>query len=212
MTSHTHRPDPGVASHELPRTPADPATTAARAGKIRVATISLAGCWGCNLSILDMDERIVPLLEKVTIDRSSFTDVKRITGRCTIGLIEGGVANEENIETLEHFREHCDILIEVGACAAWGGVPSLRNPIGLAECLREAYLDSVTRPEASLPVIPRHEEIPVLTTAVRPCHEVVHIDYVITGCPPDGDQLFSVLDDLANGRPVNLPTAITRYD
>lgn len=201
-----------TASHEMPRTPVDPATTAARDGKIRMATISLAGCWGCNLSLLDLDERILPLLDKVTITRSSFTDIKRIPERCTVGFVEGGVANQENIETLEHFRENCDILIEVGACALWGGIPALRNAVGLAACLREAYVDSVTRPEGSLPVIPRHEDLPVLTMEVRPCHEVVKMDYYISGCPPDGDQIFSVLDDLVNGRPVNLPTAITRYD
>lgn len=201
-----------VASHELPRTPVDPATAAARAGKIRMATISLCGCWGCTLSILDMDERILPLLDKVTITRSSLTDIKRITERCTVGFVEGGVANEENIETLEHFRENCDILISVGACALWGGVPALRNAVGLAACLREAYVDSPTRPAGSLPVIPRHEDIPRLTTTVRPCHEVVRMDYFIPGCPPDGDQVFSVLDDLVNGRPVNLPTSITRFD
>jgi NAD-reducing hydrogenase small subunit len=212
MTSPARPVGGAVFSHELPRTPVDAATVAARAGKIRMATISLCGCWGCTLSILDMDERILPLLEKVTITRSSLTDIKRITERCTVGFVEGGVANEENIETLAHFRENCDLLIAVGACALWGGVPALRNAAGLEACLREAYVDSPTRPAGSLPIIPLDEDIPRLTTTVRPCHEVVRIDYVIPGCPPDGDQVFSVLDDLVNGRPVDLPTAITRFD
>ncbi|MBL8928654.1 MAG: hypothetical protein JNL54_00895 [Kineosporiaceae bacterium] len=200
------------ASHELPATPPPAQTVEARAGKIPIATISLCGCWGCTLSILDLDERIIPLLDAVTITRSSLTDIKRISGRCAVGFVEGGVANEENIETLEHFREHCDVLISVGACSIWGGIPSLRNTVGLAACLREAYLDSPTRVPGSPPIIPRHEEIPRLTTTVRPCHEVVHMDYFISGCPPDGDAVFSVLSDLAAGRPVNLPTAITRFD
>ena len=106
-----------VASHELPATALDPEIAAARAGKIKVSMISLCGCWGCSLSLLDIDERMIDLLDKITILRSSFTDIKRIPERCAIGFIEGGVANDENIETLRHFRENCDVLISVGAGA-----------------------------------------------------------------------------------------------
>ena len=199
-------------SHELSATPLDEATIAARAGKITVATISLCGCWGCNLSILDMDERIIGLLDKVTITRSSFTDIKRITGRCDIGLVEGGVANEENVETLKHFREHCDVLISVGACANWGGIPSLRNVAGLGECLATAYLDAPTAVPGDRPTIPLHPEIPRLTDKVYPCHEVVHMDYFLPGCPPSGDAVYAVLNALANGLPVTLPTSLIHYD
>ncbi len=199
-------------SHELPATPAPAETVASREGKIRISTISLCGCWGCTLSILDLDERIVPLLDRITIVRSSLTDLKRITGRCAVGFVEGGVANEENIETLEHFREHCDVLISVGACANWGGVPALRNPIGLGPCLAEAYLDSPTAVPGDRPTIPLHPEIPRLTDRVHPCHEVVPMDYFLPGCPPDGDAVFAVLNDLAHGRPVDLPRSLTHFD
>ena len=37
--------------------------------KLRVATTSLAGCFGCHMSILDIDERLVQLLELVEFDR-----------------------------------------------------------------------------------------------------------------------------------------------
>jgi NAD-reducing hydrogenase small subunit len=190
----------------------DPALAANREGKIKVAMIGLCGCWGCTLSFLDMDERLLALLEKVTILRSSLTDIKRIPERCAIGFVEGGVANEENIETLEHFRENCDILISVGACAVWGGVPAMRNVVELKECLAEAYVSSATAVPGAKPVVPFHPDIPRITTKVYPCHEVVKMDYFIPGCPPDGDAIFKVLDDLVNGRPFDLPSAINRYD
>lgn len=201
-----------IASHQLPATPPDPVLVARREGKIKMATISLCGCWGCTLSILDVDERLLALLDKVTILRSSLTDIKRITQRCAVGFIEGGVANEENIETLIHFRENCDILISVGACAIWGGVPAMRNVLDLKECLLEAYVSSPTAVPGAKPTIPFHPEIPRLTNSVYPCHEVVKMDYFIPGCPPDGDAVFKVLDDLVNGRPVDLPRSINRYD
>ncbi|MDY6997353.1 MAG: NADP oxidoreductase [Actinomycetota bacterium] len=201
-----------VASHELPATPLDPEIAAKRDGKIKVSMISLCGCWGCNLSLLDIDERMIDLLDKITILRSSFTDIKRIPERCAIGFIEGGVANEENIETLQHFRENCDVLISVGACAIWGGVPSLRNPVGLKDCLAEAYPQSPTAPPGAPAVVPFDRRIPILTNNVHPCHEVVHMDYFIPGCPPDADAILTVLEDLVNGRPVNLPKSLNHFD
>jgi NAD-reducing hydrogenase small subunit len=201
-----------IRSDELPTTPMDPELSAARDDKINVAMISLCGCWGCTLSFLDMDERILPLLTKITINRSSLTDIKRITQRCAIGFIEGGVANEDNIETLRHFRENCDILISVGACAVWGGIPAMRNVFDVKDCLDEAYVNSPTAVAGAEPVIPLHPDIPILTTKVYPCHEVVHMDYFIPGCPPNADIIFTVLEDLIHGRPVELPTSQIHYD
>ena len=53
--------------------------------KLRVATVSLAGCFGCHMSFLDIDERLFELIEHVEFDRSPFTDIKQV-GRCDIGL------------------------------------------------------------------------------------------------------------------------------
>lgn len=216
MSTHSVKAaDPAVNiffSHELPKTPVDTAFLASQEGKIKVSMIALVGCWGCTLSFLDMDERLLTLLDKVTILRSSLTDIKRIPERCVVGFVEGGVASEENIETLEHYRENCDILISVGACAVWGGVPSMRNLVPLVECLEEAYINSPTAVPGTIPIIPNHPDLTRVTTKVYPCHEVVKMDYFIPGCPPDGDAIFKVLDDLVNGRVVDLPTSMNRYD
>ncbi len=201
-----------IASHELPATRLDPELAAQRAEKIKVSMISLCGCWGCTLSFLDVDERLLELLDKITILRCSLTDVKRIPERCAIGFIEGGVANEENIETLQHFRQNCDVLISVGACAIWGGVPAMRNMVELTDCLSEAYVNSATAVAGAQPVVPFHKEIPVLTTRVYPCHEVVKMDYFIPGCPPSADAIFKVFDDLINGRSVDLPVSLNQFD
>lgn len=201
-----------IRSHELPAVPPDPALQARQEGRPRVAMAGLCGCWGCTLSFLDLDERLLGLLERITLLRCSFTDFKRIEGRCRIGLVEGGVANGENIDTLRHFRDHCDILVSVGACAIWGGVPSLRNPVGLEECITEAYVRSPTRPPDSAPVIPSFPELPALTDRVYPCHEVVEMDYFIPGCPPDGDAILRLLEELLAGREPALPRDLIRYD
>ena len=71
-----------------------------------VATTSLAGCFGCHMSFLDIDERILELIDLVEFHKSPINDIKEFTKQCDIGLIEGGCANSENIEVLRDFREH----------------------------------------------------------------------------------------------------------
>ena len=92
--------------------------------KIRVATTSLAGCFGCHMSFLDIDERIVELIEHIEFDRSPLTDIKHCSNSCDIGLIEGGLCNAENVHVLKEFRKNCKVVIAVGACAINGGVPA----------------------------------------------------------------------------------------
>lgn len=204
--------EPEIASHQLPATPLDPTSAAGRDGKIQVSMIGLCGCWGCTLSFLDIDERLFALLDKVTITRSSLTDIKRIPQRCAVGFVEGGVANEDNVETLRHFRENCDILISVGACAIWGGVPAMRNAFELKDVLAEAYLSSATAVPGALPIVPFHPDLPRLLSRVTPCHEVVTMDYFIPGCPPSADAILTVLDDVIEGRPVDLPRSLNHFD
>ena len=84
--------------------------------KKRIATVSLAGCFGCHMSLLDMDERLLDLLQEVEFDRSPLNDLKRFTGRCDLGLVEGGCCNEENVHTLQEFRRNCEVLVAVGQC------------------------------------------------------------------------------------------------
>ena len=179
--------------------------------KPKVATTSLCGCFGCHMSLLDIDDRILQLVDLVDFDRSPINDIKSIEGTVDVGLIEGGCANAENVEVLRHFREHCKILISVGDCAINGGVPALRNTIPLEECYREAFLDgpTVVNPSGK---IPDDDDIPLLLDRVTPCHEVVRIDYHLPGCPPPADTLWEALTALLGGKPVELPYALVKYD
>jgi hypothetical protein len=65
--------------------------------KPKLATTSLAGCFGCHMSLLDIDERILELAEIVDFDKSPIDDIKNFTGRCAIGLIEGGCAHRDDL-------------------------------------------------------------------------------------------------------------------
>lgn len=179
--------------------------------KPRIATVSLCGCFGCHMSLLDIDERILALVEKVDFDRSPVNDIKQLQGAVDIGLIEGGCCNEENVRVLREFRRHCRVLVSVGDCAINGGVPALRNMVPLAECLREAYVSgpSVDNPGGR---IPDDGEIPLLLDRVCPAHEVVKIDHYLPGCPPSADALWAALAALLAGQAPELPYELLKYD
>jgi NAD-reducing hydrogenase small subunit len=179
--------------------------------KPKVATTSLAGCFGCHMSLLDIDDRILKLVELVDFDKSPVDDIKEFSGRCAVGLIEGGCCNEENVAVLRKFREHCDILIAVGDCAFMGGIPAMRNTVPLRECYAEAYLNGPTvhNPTGRIPDDP---ELPLLLDRVYPCQEVVKIDYYLPGCPPPADTLWQALVALLSNKPVELPYELVKYD
>ncbi len=179
--------------------------------KPKVATTSLAGCFGCHMSVLDIDERILELIDLVDFDKSPIDDIKKFTGRCAVGLIEGGCCNDDNVHVLQDFRNHCDILVAVGDCATMGGVPAMRNAIPLQECLEEAYLKGPTvhNPQKQ---IPSDKELPLLLDKVYPVQHVVKIDYFLPGCPPLADTIWQALVALLNNKPMDLPYEMIKYD
>jgi len=176
--------------------------------KIRVATASLAGCFGCHMSFLDIDEKIIDLAELVEFDRTPITDIKEISD-CDVGILEGGVCNAENVEVLREFRKHCKILVSMGVCAITGGIPAMRNHYTLTECLNEAYMDGVGVEDAQIPSDP---EIPMLLNKVHPLHEVVKIDYFLPGCPPSADTIWTFLEELLAGKPIDFAYRQIHYD
>ena len=177
--------------------------------KFKVATVSLAGCFGCHMSFLDIDERLFELIEHVEFDRSPLTDIKQV-GQCDIGVIEGGLCNAENVLLLREFRTHCKILVAVGACAINGGLPAQRNHLDLAKLLTDVYC---SRPGMSAgSAIPNDLELPLPLNKVRPIHEVVHVNYFLPGCPPSADAFWRFLTDLMAGRTPHLDYGLLHYD
>ncbi len=176
--------------------------------KLKVATCSLCGCFGCHMSLLDLDERLFDLAERIEFDRSPLTDIKEL-GECDIGIVEGGIANVENVHTLLEFRARCKILIAMGACAISGGIPAMRNQYELKDCLEESYTRGIGLVDAQIPNDP---EIPLLLNQVHPIHEVVKIDYFLPGCPPSADAIWTFVSQLLAGQPIALPYTQIHYD
>ena len=176
-----------------------------------IATTSLAGCFGCHMSFLDIDDRLLDLIELVEFNKSPIDDIKTFTKDCDIGLIEGGCCNTENIHLLKEFRKKCKILVSFGECAIMGGLPALRNDIPVKECLEEAYLSGPTTINEDR-ILPNDEELPMILDRVYPCHEIVKMDYHLPGCPPTADMIWIVLHALILDVDIELPYEVIKYD
>jgi len=163
------------------------------------------------MSLLDIDERILKLIELVEFNKSPINDIKKFTKPVDIGLIEGGCCNSENVEVLRSFRKNCKVLVSVGECAIMGGLPALRNTIPLKECLDEAYLNALTcDPEDR--IIPNDEDLPIILDKVYPLHEIVKIDHFLPGCPPSADLIWEAVTALVEGRPIDLTYDLIKFD
>jgi NAD-reducing hydrogenase small subunit len=178
--------------------------------KPKVASDWMAGCSGCHMSLLDMDERIVQVAELADIRSTPITDLKRPDeSGVDVGLLEGGVNNSANEEVAHYFRKHCKFLVALGDCAVFGGVPAMRNFFPLEESLRRAYVE--TESTDSEGKIPNDPELCTPQT-VRALSEVVPVDLFVPGCPPSADVIFYVLSELAQGRVPDLKDNLLHWE
>ena len=164
--------------------------------KPRLATVWLGGCSGCHMSFLDLDERLIDLAAKVELYASPITDYKTFP-EADITLVEGAVANFEHLEHIKQVRERTKILVSFGDCAVTANVTALRNPFSLEKVLGRSYVET----SATIVGIPEgNGVVPRLLERVVPVHEVVPVDYYLTGCPPAADVIFELVTALLENR------------
>lgn len=165
--------------------------------KKRLATLWLAGCSGCHMSLLDIDERILEIVKLADIIKCPIMDGKdNDFENIDIAIVEGAVGSDEHFEEIKHVRKHSKVLVALGDCAVMGNVSAMRNHFSKAEIMARAYGDT----DADKEHYPGVEELQQLTEKVVPLHDIVKVDYYIPGCPPSADVIFAVLNELLNDR------------
>lgn len=164
----------------------------------RLATVWLGGCSGCHMSFLDLDERLVDLMNAADIVYSPLVDVKEFPDDVDVTLVEGAVANRDHLEMIQRIRPRTRVLVSFGDCAVTGNVTAIRNSCGsVSEILTQCYRRGKPTPD----VLPSERPIvPELLDRVLPVHQVVEVDYFLPGCPPSADLIHDVTMSLLTGQ------------
>ena len=165
--------------------------------RLKLATVWLGGCSGCHMSFLDLDEWLLELVKLADIVYSPVVDTKEFPEGVDVTLVEGAVANEENLEMLLKIRKRSKVVISFGDCAITGNVTSLRNPLGSKSKVLERSYVELADANKGFPGEPGI--LPVLTDRVEPLHAIVPIDYYLPGCPPSAPEIRKVLEAITSG-------------
>ena len=163
--------------------------------KARVATVWLDGCSGCHMSLLDMDERLILLGEKIDLVYSPLVDAKQFPENVDVALVEGSVSTDEDLHKIKIIRKNSKVLVSLGDCAVTGNIPSMRTLFPLAKVMERVYVENSTI-NCHAPT----KNVPKLLERVRPLHEVVAVDIYLPGCPPSADNIFHLISELLEGR------------
>jgi NAD-reducing hydrogenase small subunit len=175
--------------------------------RLRLATVWLAGCSGCHMSFLDLDEWLAELAGRADVVYSPLVDAKEFPDGVDVTLVEGAVANEENRTMAHTVRARSKLVVSFGDCAVTGNVTALRNPLGGAgTVLHRGYRELPTL-NAAIP----SGVVPALLDRVEPLHAVIPVDLYLPGCPPPADRIRAVLDALTRGEAPRLPADQLRF-
>ncbi len=171
---------------------------------VKIATTWLCCCSGCHISLLDLHEELLNVFDKAELVHCPvLMDIKEIPDEVDVALIEGGIRNKENEEIAKEMRKKAKIIVAFGTCAVFGGVPGLGNLYSNEEILDKVYKTTLTTKNDE-GIIPS-EEVPELTSRVKPLSDVIDVDYVMPGCPPEPELIAKILHTLLKGESPELP-------
>jgi len=154
------------------------------------------------MSFLDLDEWLFELARHVELVYSPLADIKEYPEHVDVALVEGAVANADNLHLIRQVRERTRTLIAFGDCAVTGNVTALRNPLGApGPILQTLYVERADM-FGQIPDAPGI--VPALLDRVRPVHAVVPVDLYLPGCPPPAPRIRAALEQILAGGEVLL--------
>ncbi|MGZ7043867.1 MAG: NADH-quinone oxidoreductase subunit B family protein [Methanobacterium sp.] len=169
---------------------------------VKIAMEALASCAGCEISILDLHEDLLKILEQAEIVYAPvLVDSKKLPDDVDIAIVSGSIRNQENRERLEELRNKSKTLIAYGTCACYGGITGMADLFNPEEVTSRTYSDNPSTEPADVP----SDVVPELLPIVHPAGDFTEVDYYIPGCPPKEKLTGDILIPLINGEAPNVP-------
>ena len=165
-------------------------TATAAKSRPKLAVWKFASCDGCQLTVLNCEDELIPLAGEVEI--AYFPQATRavVEGPYDVSLVEGSITTAEDFERIEQVRQASRRLITIGACATSGGIQALRNFADVAEFRSVVYA---------------HPEYVATLDRSTPIAAHVRVDFELRGCPIDKRQLLELLAAEIQGRAPRIP-------
>lgn len=148
--------------------------------KPKVAIIGLTSCEGCQFVMLDQGKRFLDWSKKVDLEEFRLVEDQPMTAEhYDICFVEGNPVTAENIRFLKDMRKRSDVLVVVGNCAALGGVWELKNYSHKKKVIKSVY-----------------KKMKVENHDIKEVDNFVKVDYIIPGCPIDGDEFIELANQI----------------
>jgi coenzyme F420-reducing hydrogenase gamma subunit len=151
----------------------------------KVAIFDFASCEGCQLQIVNLEEQILKIVEKVDI--VTFREaMKESSDQYDIAFVEGSVIRPMDMERLKKIRSNAKILIALGDCAVTGCVNKLRNDTPIDLSLKKVYNDQFPNKSKLFDI-----------KKTKALSEIIPVDFHIRGCPVRKEQILYYIQRLS---------------
>jgi sulfhydrogenase subunit delta len=150
-----------------------------------LAVWKFASCDGCQLSLLDCEDELLTLADRLDIAHFLEASQATVEGPYDVSLVEGSITTPHDAERIQEIRRQSRALITIGACATAGGIQALRN---------FADVEAFTSIVYASP-----DFINTLGTST-PISAHVPVDFELNGCPINKRQLLEVISAHLNQR------------
>jgi F420-non-reducing hydrogenase small subunit len=179
--------------------------------KLKIAFYWAASCGGCEIAVLDLNEKILDVVQiadivfwPVAMD-IKYKDVEAFPDKhIDITFFNGSIRNSEQEHMAKLLRAKSKTLVAFGSCAHEGSVPGLANLSDKNGIFEQVYIKDKSNinpqeliPKSQTQVKEGTLKIPEFYDTVRTLAQTVDVDYYLPGCPPPVKLIADAVDAIA---------------
>jgi F420-non-reducing hydrogenase small subunit len=182
--------------------------------KPKLALYWAASCGGCDVAVLDTNEKILDIASladivfwPIAVDFKYHHVRAMKDNSIDLCLFNGAIRSTEQAEIAKLLRDKSKVMVAFGACACFGGIPALANFSSREGIFQVVYHEvpsnnneTGTIPLTSTEVPEGYLELPELFDTVMTLEQVVPVEYFVPGCPPPVDLILKLVDLYATGQ------------